>query len=45
MSNARRVLLKNSGHACLLETDINLMEILQAQDFLPQTEAEVSACH
>lgn len=37
--NSQRVLLKNSGHACLLETDINLMEILPAQNFLPNPEA------
>jgi pimeloyl-ACP methyl ester carboxylesterase len=35
LPNAQRVLLKNSGHACLLETDVNLINILQQQDFLP----------
>lgn len=38
LPNAQRVMLKNSGHACLLETDINLMDILSAQNFVPTSE-------
>ena len=38
LPNAQRVILKNSGHACLLETDINLMEILAAHNFVPTSE-------
>ncbi|MEM6597697.1 MAG: alpha/beta hydrolase [Cyanobacteria bacterium P01_C01_bin.69] len=32
--NARLVLLPNSGHACLLETETNLVKILSKADFL-----------
>lgn len=32
---AQKVILKNSGHACLLETEINLIQILHDQNFLP----------
>ncbi|MEO1144539.1 MAG: alpha/beta fold hydrolase [Cyanobacteria bacterium J06638_22] len=34
LPNARRVILPDSGHACLLETDVNLGKILSAQQFL-----------
>jgi len=34
LPNARRMLLPGSGHACLLETEINLGKILKAQQFL-----------
>ncbi len=43
MPNAQRLLLKNSGHACLLETEINLMQILQDRDFLPKTQGKTPA--
>lgn len=33
--NAKRVVLPQSGHTCLLETDVNLYAILKEQDFLP----------
>lgn len=36
--NAQMVVLPKSGHACLLETDVRLYEILKAQNFL---EADV----
>jgi pimeloyl-ACP methyl ester carboxylesterase len=32
--NAEMVMLANSGHACLLETDVDLHEIMQAHNFL-----------
>lgn len=32
--NAQMVVLPHSGHACLLEQDINLYEIMQAENFL-----------
>lgn len=32
--NAQVVTLPHSGHACLLETDVNLYEIMQSQNFL-----------
>lgn len=35
LPNAQMMVLPNSGHACLLEKDINLYEILRQQDFLP----------
>lgn len=34
LPNARRMILPGSGHACLLETEINLGKILNAQRFL-----------
>jgi len=34
LPNAKLTTLPNSGHACLLEKDVNLYEILQAQQFL-----------
>ncbi len=34
-SHATRVILPNSGHACLLETEINLVDILRKSGFLP----------
>ncbi|MEG4804622.1 alpha/beta fold hydrolase [Microcoleus sp. ARI1-B5] len=36
--NAEMVMLANSGHACLLETDVNLYEIMQARNFLTKSE-------
>jgi len=36
LPQAKKVVLPESGHACLLETDISLYEILQQQQFLPQ---------
>lgn len=35
LPNAKRVLLPDSGHACLLEHEINLYAILKERDFLP----------
>ncbi|EHC12892.1 alpha/beta fold hydrolase [Fischerella thermalis] len=34
LPNSKVVVLPESGHACLLETDINLYEIMKANDFL-----------
>jgi len=34
-SNGKMTILPESGHACLLETDVNLYEILRQNDFLP----------
>lgn len=34
LPNAKRVLLPQSGHACLLEADLNLYDILHENDFL-----------
>lgn len=38
LPNAKMVVLPNSGHTCLLETDINLFEIIKTHNFL---EADV----
>jgi len=38
---AQKVILKNSGHACLLETEINLIQILHAQNFLPSQKPKI----
>ncbi len=35
-ANAHTVVLPNSGHACLLETDINLYEIMRTHNFLAE---------
>ncbi|MDJ0601073.1 MAG: alpha/beta hydrolase [Crocosphaera sp.] len=34
--NSCLTILPESGHACLLETDINLLEILEKNDFIPE---------
>ncbi len=36
------VLLPNSGHACLVESDINLYEIMQKEHFLDSSAVEVA---
>ncbi len=41
--NAQLVVLPNSGHACLLEQDINLYEIMQAENFLDRNVEIVSS--
>lgn len=34
LPNAQTLILPNSGHACLLEADINLFELMKSQNFL-----------
>ena len=34
LPNAQKTILPNSGHACLLETEVRLGDILQLQHFL-----------
>lgn len=41
--NAQLVVLPNSGHACLLEQDINLYEIMQAENFLDHSAEIISS--
>ena len=46
LPNAQLVVLPYSGHACLLEEDINLYEIMQAENFLdhdPETIGSVTS--
>ena len=38
--NAKMTILPESGHACLLETDVNLYNILKENDFLPQGQRQ-----
>jgi pimeloyl-ACP methyl ester carboxylesterase len=38
LSNAKMLVLPESGHTCLLEEDVNLLEIIKDQNFL---EADV----
>ncbi|MBE9229108.1 alpha/beta hydrolase [Phormidium sp. LEGE 05292] len=38
--NAKMTILPDSGHACLLETDVNLYEILRQNDFLPEGKGQ-----
>ena len=40
LPNARSLILPESGHACLLEQDLYLDEILQAQNFLETHHAQ-----
>ncbi|WP_413166397.1 alpha/beta fold hydrolase [Capilliphycus salinus ALCB114379] len=42
LPNSRFVVLPRSGHACLLETDIDLLEILQQQHFLGKLVSQSS---
>jgi pimeloyl-ACP methyl ester carboxylesterase len=39
LPNARKIVLSQSGHACLLETDVKLHEILRSQNFLEPSQA------
>lgn len=39
LPNARMVVLPDSGHACLLEQDVNLYEIMRQHSFLPGQDA------
>ncbi|WAL61546.1 alpha/beta fold hydrolase [Thermocoleostomius sinensis] len=41
MPNARKHVLPYSGHACLLEADIDLYEIMQSEGFLPERQPEL----
>ncbi|MBD1911032.1 MULTISPECIES: alpha/beta hydrolase [unclassified Leptolyngbya] len=42
LPNAHKVVLPHSGHACLLETDICLAQILKAENFFaPEAEAKL----
>ncbi|MGK7883069.1 MAG: alpha/beta fold hydrolase [Crocosphaera sp.] len=34
--NSRLTILPESGHACLLENDVNLLKILEKNDFLSE---------
>ncbi len=43
LPNAKAAILPHSGHACLLEKDINLYEILQQHNFLESRATKVSA--
>ena len=36
LPNAQQMLLPESGHACLLESSVNLVTLLKSQDFLPK---------
>ncbi|XWK90793.1 MAG: alpha/beta hydrolase [Phormidium sp.] len=38
--NGKMTILPDSGHACLLETDVNLYEILRENDFLPERKGQ-----
>lgn len=41
LPNATMVVLPNSGHACLLEADVNLYEIMQEHNFLDKSAETV----
>lgn len=43
LPNAKIVVLPQSGHACLLETDTNLYEIMKANNFLESSAQTVEA--
>jgi len=42
LPNAQLHILPNSGHACLLESDVDLYDIIQFNGFLPQRQPTVS---
>ena len=42
LPNTKKILLPNSGHACLLERDIRLAEILDSQKFLLDNDVPIS---
>jgi pimeloyl-ACP methyl ester carboxylesterase len=42
ISHSQKVILPNSGHACLLEQDVNLYEILQVNNFLEIKSPKIS---
>lgn len=41
--NSRLKILPNSGHACLLETGVNLTALLEKNNFLPRSQSSVSS--
>lgn len=41
LPHAQSYVLPDSGHACLIEADVNLYDILQSVIFLPQSQATV----
>ncbi len=41
LPNAKSVVLPDSGHACLLEADVNLYEIMKSQNFLASREQDM----
>lgn len=43
LPNAQLVVLPHSGHACLLEEDINLYEIMQAENFLDDSVKTINS--
>jgi len=43
LPNAQLVVLPNSGHACLLEQDINLYKIMQAENFLDRSAETIAS--
>lgn len=42
LPQARKYILPDSGHACLIETDVHLSEILQSVAFLPESQSQLS---
>jgi pimeloyl-ACP methyl ester carboxylesterase len=44
LPNARLLVLPRSGHACLLEEDVNLYQILSSQNFLEPLSTISQAC-
>ncbi|MGK7942090.1 MAG: alpha/beta fold hydrolase [Crocosphaera sp.] len=40
-SNARLAILPESGHACLLEEDVNILEILKKHDFIREIKDKI----
>lgn len=43
LPNVKMITLPNSGHACLVEADINLYEIMQAEKFLDDSTQTVNS--
>jgi pimeloyl-ACP methyl ester carboxylesterase len=43
LPQAQTVILPESGHACLLEQEVNLYQIFEQHDFLPQPQSALAA--
>jgi pimeloyl-ACP methyl ester carboxylesterase len=42
LPNAKMLVLPRCGHACLLEADVNLYEIMKAENFLESREKNLA---
>lgn len=45
LPDAKMVVLRHSGHTCLLESDVNLLEIIKSQNFLEADVRELASAN